>query len=60
MATVTEKYGAYNPVGPFFISTYGVTDSIYGVIADPQSQEFLLLEDGFFMLQEDGSKIFLG
>lgn len=58
--SVNEKYGA-NPDGhPSFLNTYGVTDTVYGVIKEPQTNSFILLETGGYLLQETGYKIALG
>ena len=62
MSVTTEYvYGSYHESKPPYINDYGVTDDKYGVIVDPYSPTFafLLLEDGYKLLQEDSSDILL-
>lgn len=60
MSTTTEfKYGAYGTVVPPYLDDYGVFVDKYGVIQDPETDSYLLCENGNFLVQEDGGKIVL-
>ena len=58
--TVDNIYGSYSESNFPFVNSYGVADDEYGVIpADPFVYNFLLNEDGTYLLQENGDKIYL-
>ena len=59
--SVEYEYGAFGPVGPNWLDSYGVTDNKYGVIADPEPADlaYLLCENNDFLVQENGGKIVL-
>lgn len=62
MSVTTEYvYGSYYESTLPYLDDYGISDTKYGVVVDPYSPTFafLLLEDGYKLLQEDSSEILL-
>jgi hypothetical protein len=58
---VNDLYGSYVPAIASYVNQYGVTNTKYGVISiTTTSSAALLLENGSYMLQENGGKILLG
>ena len=58
--SVTNKYGAYTEANLPYFNNYGVADDEYGVLyPDPDTYDYLLSEDGTYLLQENGDKIIL-
>jgi hypothetical protein len=58
---VNDLYGSYVPTRPSYVNQYGVTITQYGVISITiTSSAALLLENGSYLLQENGGKILLG
>ena len=58
---VNDLYGSYVPTRPSYVNKYGVTITQYGVISlTIVSAGAVLLENGSYLLQENGGKILLG
>jgi hypothetical protein len=58
---VNDLYGSYVPTRPSYVNQYGVTITQYGVISlTIVSAGAVLLENGSYLLQENGGKILLG
>ena len=56
----SNKYGAYTESNLPYFNNYGVADDEYGVLyPDPDTYDYLLSEDGTYLLQENGDKIIL-
>ena len=59
--SVNYVYGSYIPSNPTYITSYGVTSNIYGVVIyTTGGLSLLLMESGSYLLQENGGKIGLG
>ena len=57
---VNSQYGSYSTAVPQYLNDYGVFDDKYGVIQEPETNSYLLCENGNFLVQENGGKLILG
>ena len=55
--SVNYVYGSYVPSYPTYITNYGVTSNIYGVVVYTGGLTLLLMESGSYLLQENSGKI---
>lgn len=55
--SVNYVYGSYVPSYPTYITNYGVTSNIYGVVVYTGGLSLLLMESGSYLLQENSGKI---